>query len=319
MEKILLENYIGYKEAQNRSKEELKIVGPISILDFSTLAYIGNDKYFGKEAAVIYYLAEMINSKGENFLGILSVNYILSGDEDIAKLQKLPFFNPNKYFSDSFSTHMIVDKLPKYVCDNEFEIENINDPKTTISMEGFDISNMDSKSDIVRIEMSIDVFSTIKFIDEYIQEDVINNHDLLISLSSTTKESKLFVVDEIPWLLGLSRINRKSTSVAVAFRAHTSRNSLTTEYIDNSISILMPIDLKIKFRRRKFKDKLNTVLDKFLEDDDQYLNSFIFYARFKNIDKEYLCIKAFNKNEESKLILLDSAATKRLKKLIMDY
>ena len=289
MEKILLENYIGYKEAQNRNKEELKIVGPISILDFSTLAYIGNDKYFGKEAAVIYYLAEMINSKGENFLGILSVNYILSGDEDIAKLQKLPFFNPNKYFSDSFSTHMIVDKLPKYVCDNEFEIENINDPKTTISMEGFDISNMDSKSDIVRIEMSIDVFSTIKFIDE------------------------------IPWLLGLSRINRKSTSVAVAFRAHTSRNNLTTEYIDNSISILMPIDLKIKFRRRKFKDKLNTVLDKFLEDDDQYLNSFIFYARFKNIDKEYLCIKAFNKNEESKLILLDSAATKRLKKLIMDY
>lgn len=319
MEKILLENYDGYKEAQNRSKEELKIIGPVSILDFSTLTYNGNDKYFGKEVAIIYYLAEMMNSKGEKFLGTLSVNYILSGDEDIAKLQKLPFFNPDKYFSDLFSAHMIVDKLPKYVCDNEFEIENINDPKTTISMEGFNISNMDSKSDIVRIEMSIDVFSTIKFIDEYMQEDVINNHDLLISLLSTTKESKLFVVNEIPWLLGLSRINHKSTSVAVAFRAHTSRNSLTTEYIDNPISILMPIDLKIKFRRRKFKDKLNTVLDKFLEDDDQYLNSFIFYARFKNIDKEYLCIKAFNKNEESKLILLDSAATKRLKKLIMDY
>ena len=63
-------------------------------------------------------------------------------------------------------------------------------------------------------------------------------------------------------------------------------------------------------------DKLN---NNFLKESDQYLQLFTEYARFSNIDKEYLVIKGENKDKDEKLFLLDSTLRIELESMINNF
>lgn len=267
------------------------------------------------EKGNIATLAWLCKSKSSK-LFTFCTNYLLETDEEIEELEELPFHDKDKFISQLVANDMLMRELPSFVSDMQFSstVDKLKENKQ-FTIQGTSVSKS-GIGQIATFTVSNDIFASFVFVDNYIYDNIINNYELTLSISNIAiekeKVSDIFVISNINSIISMAGIDKKSNSIALTIKVIN---------IDKEINTLLcPFNIGVKFDKKKFKGITTKDLeDSFGSDADQFIHVFIATTRIKNLDKEYLIIKAINKNKESKLFFLDNDIRTQLETMIRDY
>lgn len=242
----------------------------------------------------------------------LCTNYIMD-HPDIEKeiVSDIPFHDKSMYISQLAVNNMLLNNLDCYVTDMIFSttsdmmIEN-----TEFSVVGVDLKTKERYEFFV----SNTIFASMAYLDNYILDNTINHYEIMMAITSALSNNDnamLADFDENLHVVSMAPVD-KSTSVAVIFEAKSSDLKKYT--------VLVSFDVGKKFSRGKFKGmKVDKMEENFLKDGDQYLTVFTFITTIKNLDKEFMVIKAKNKNGEYKIFMMDTNCRQSLTDKVSEF
>lgn len=276
-----------------------------SIVPFSMTTQEQDDN----TVASLFFIAQL--NDGSNC--IIYSNYLLEEmEEELFIENAIPFHIENNFSSFRLAANMIITSYDAYVSNFIFNANISNkEDKHIFSINAVKVSG-EEKSSVI-FKMTSDVFAGLKYIDNYIFDSVTNNYELSTA-AITAREGKeitdVVIVDKIDRVVAMAPIKDSSTCV-IEFVVVSGEDKYT---------LLSTFDFGVNFKKRKFKgmtiDKINSV---YLDESDQYLQMFSEFCRFDNIDKEYLVIKAKNKDNTNKLFFIDATSRIELESMIGDY
>lgn len=244
------------------------------------------------------------------------MNYVAENETEVDMLEEtIPFHDSHFFTSVKIANNMILNSLRSFVTDMDFLLPDENPDKCEYIL--LPISTIGENKERLNLKMSLEIFSSIKYIDEYICNYYTNKHDLtLATITGINPSNKIsmFNVTNIDYIVSLAPTGKNTSTVAVMFRAQR-----LVDGNSEAVSILVPFDIGVVYKKTKFKGNTSESLQQnFLKEFDQYLALYTFRSTF-NSDKDYLIIKGKNNNGDINLFMLDSNVTKRLTDLIEDY
>ena len=276
-----------------------------SIVPFSMTTQKQDDN----SVASLFFIAQL--NDGSNC--IIYSNYLLEETEEEFFIEnEIPFHIENNFSSFRLAANMVITSYDAYVSNFIFNANISNkEDKHIFSINAVKVSG-EEKSSVI-FKMTSDVFAGLKYIDNYIFDSVTNNYELSTA-AITAREGKeitdVVIVDKIDRIVAMAPI-KDSNTCAVEFVMISGEDKYT---------LLSTFDFGVNFKKRKFKgmtiDKINSV---YLNESDQYLQMFSEFCHFDNIDKEYLIIKAKNKDNINKLFFIDATSRIELESMIGDY
>ena len=239
----------------------------------------------------------------------LYTSYLLEDEMEEEVAEMVPFHYDSNFASFRICAEIFNNAFPAYVTDFNFR----DDKDNGIYRYSIQAREVSEESKTVRFYMSSDVFCSIKYIDDYIFEADINNYELSmasISAREITPPSKVVIADKVDRIVAMAPM-KDTTTCAIEFVLVEGENKYT---------ILSTFNLGKKFNKKKFKgmtvEKLNTV---YLRESDQYLQIFSEFCRFENIDKDYLVIKAKNKDNKNMIFMIDGTSRTEFESMIGEY
>lgn len=241
----------------------------------------------------------------------LGSSYFTDSEIEDEIIKELPFHNDNIFISSKISSNITMSALPNYICNMEFYTDDIYDCKE-FKLDAVIVGNSKEK---YTFTVSNELFASFSFIDNYICDCIINNYEVTLAIIAAAKvpefETELFVIDKIDSVVSLTPTDKKSSSVGVIFQVSKEKEIAT---------ILAPFDVGIRLPRSKFKgNTIKKIEETYLRDSDQYISVFIMNTRIKNLDKEFLIIKAKNKNNKNKLFFLSANVRKQLEDMVKEF
>lgn len=259
---------------------------------------------------IISSLFFIIQTKARNTY-ILYTSYLLEDEMEQEILNNSPFHVENNFSNFRICSDIIIKTLPVYITDFIFNDTEENG-NYRYSIQAKEVINKELQKPI-RFYMTSDIFCSLKYIDNYIFEEDINNYELsMASISARELDipSEVVTVDKVDRIIAMVPM-KHTTTCGIEFVVVSGENKYT---------LLCTFNLGKKFGRKKFKgmniDKINDI---FLKESDQYLQLFSEFCRFDNIDKDYLIIKGKNKDGINKLFMLDGTVRVELEGMITDY
>lgn len=296
------------KTEENDKRDDYRIE---SIVPFS-MTVTDNPYNPDTKIASLFYIAK---SKS-GIIFTLYTSYLLEDEYEIEQVKhNYPFHVENNFASFRVAQNMIVNSYDIFVTDFNFtynkDIENYKFSIKAIRQD------KDGVHETVQFNMISDVFASIKYIDSYAYDVSINNHEL--SLASLTAlddipnvyPTEIVVVEKIDRIVAMAQI-KDSTTCGVEYIIKTEDGDKYT--------LLSVFNLGQKFHKKKFKgmntDKLNNT---YLREADQYLQMFSDFCKFDNIDKEYLIVKARNKDNTTRMFMMDTTIRTELQSMIGEY
>ena len=248
----------------------------------------------------------------------LIANYIIENEEQKKIIESNPIHDNNNYISKRLASNMIISAIPSYITDMKFyhDFNTIN-PNEKFFMYG--VPNKSDSKEVYKINMTADIFSSIAFMDDFLASDSHNIHDLQIATIAGYKQSASVVpvifVDTIDSIISLAS-DKETSQMLVVFKVLEFTNSNSK----NVYKILTAFDFGKKYPKKKFRgNTLQSLEDQYGNDTDQYLSNYMIDCRLENTGKEYLAIKAKNKDGICKLFFFDNDAVKKIEELIELY
>lgn len=294
------------EEVDKRNDYRIEIIVPFS------MSVTNNPQNPDTKIASLFYIAK--SKSGITFA--LYTSYLLEDEYEVEQVKhNYPFHVDNNFASFRVAQNIIINSYDIFVTDFKFTYnENIKDYKFSIKALRQD---KDGVHETVQFNMISDIFASIKYIDSYAYDTAINNHELsLASITATddvpnTNPTKMVVVEKIDRIVAMAQI-KDSTTCGVEYIVKTEDNEKYT--------ILSVFNLGEKFHKKKFKgmtvDKINGT---YLREADQYMQMFSDFCKFENIDKEYLIVKARNKDNSTRMFMMDTTVRTELQSLIGEY
>lgn len=257
--------------------------------------------------ASIFYIAQTLDHETIT----IYTSYLVENELDFEMCKTYPFHVENNFANFRICADIVNNTYPVYITDFNFTYDKDIDINK-FSFMGKRITKDGAQED-VKFLVTSDIFVAVKYIDNYIFDGISNGYELSIaSVSARYKEdpAEMIFIDKIDRIIAMAQI-AKSDTCAVEFIA----NSREDKY-----SLLTTFNLGQGFNKKKFKGmNIEKINKNFLKESDQYLQIFIEYAKFANIDKEYLIIKAKNKDGIDKIFLIDSTIRVELESMIGDF
>lgn len=299
MKKILLENLNVSENPSNNNdyfiNEDHLTIKNATIIDFTTF----NIK--GKLSGGLIWLCESENDK----LFLLNTLYFVS-EEEISIIDLLFLNKDHRMIGSKIETSMLMNRLPVLYTDMKFVYDSDDCVK---------LDSILTNGTHMELLLSINLFASFKHMDYCINNlDFTNIRSSITSAFSTTENTDVVIVDYIDSIISTAIMDRDNCAVAFEVSAvYILENGKCKK---ESFTILGTFNLGIKLKKKLFKDNKLDIILNLPDDEDKYLADLFFINRFKNIDKEYICIKAKNKNKVSKLFLFDSAMKVKLEEMI---
>lgn len=337
--------YMSEIESENNS-ESIKVMEPkediaADIFIKTVTPYkITFNKKNDKEVATVMFLCRDDFDK----LFIIDRNIIVKDEDHRAELECIPFAEDNEFdfVNSKICTNLLLGNLDNYICDMKFSIpkENIKDVNPIMSVK---LTNVKTKEDILA-NINADTFVALSFIDSYIHENIINEHDLALAVIAGSKEKddkmvEFFVVDSIDKIIAMAPAfvelkpkkslfekiqsfilgdeeNDHPTSVGIVLKV--------SRFIGNEkeiVQLLTPFDIGVEFEEEKFKgDTISSIEENYYGDSDQYVTTLTINSiEIGGVDKTYMIIRAKAKTGAIKLFLLDYSIQKELQEKINEY
>jgi hypothetical protein len=265
------------------------------------------------DISTVYWLCKLVNGK----LIVLCCNYLIESEaEKESLLDRIPFHEDRTFLNNKILCNMMLSNLPTYLTDFRYN-ESEND-KIEISAKLLKVDNDDNSSNnIVYFSMSLELFSCFSYTENYIEGNILNYHDISLAILAGVQEPELettlYNVSDID-ILSIVNIDKKKKSIAVLLRAKPKDDN------KNCYNILVPFELNVKVDKKKSKGAtIEKIQQNYLENEDEYVTLFIFESRIENIDKEYMFIKAKNKNNMTTIFAFDNAVKQILENKIIEF
>lgn len=295
-------------EAAHVSKTfKISAVTPMTIMDEKSPS--------GQNVCALVFLCK---DKSSGLFFTLTHNYIVENDEQMKIVQRNPIHDVRNFISKKIATNMVLASVPGYITDLNFYYND----DTDIPSEKFFLYAVPNREDrkIVKFEMTPEIFSSMAFIDDYIVSDSQNVHDLQVATVSGYNPTELLVtthfVDNVNSIVSLAEVEKGSTELAIVFKVL----ELDNQGKKNSYKILTSFDFGQKFHRNKFRGMtVKKIEEEYANDADQYYSNYMIEVRIKNLDKDFLVIKAKNKDGVCKLFFLDNDVQKDIESLVQNY
>lgn len=290
----------------------------------------------GKKVATVAYLCRDTNDK----LFVLNRNFILDNEEDEDAINLLPFAADDEFdfASRKIVTHSLNAYLDAYISDFKFTVDTgyEKDPNPLVWLMG---TNLKTRTEM-KIKMPADIFACIGFIDSYIFEGIINDHDLTLATVAGSKvldtPAEFFLVDKIDSIVAMAGAEVEAPQekgIKGLFSKHKKIQHSTTigvvlkllKYISNDEKeiafALVPFDMGVEYEASKFRGKtIDDIQSTYYGDADQYVSTLLINSiRLYGVDKEYMVIRGKTKDMKVRLFLLDASLQEELKHLIEVY
>lgn len=256
----------------------------------------------------LFFIAQTKSTKNI----ILYTSYLIENDLELDEISDMPFYVDANFASFRICADIVENAFPAYITDFNFTYNKSIEDIHKFSFKGKRMDR-EGNQETVTFTMTSDVYCGIKYIDNYIFECDINNYELSkasITARETENPSEVITVDRIDRIIAMAQM-KDSATCAIEF--------LVTDG-ENKYTLLSTFNFGKKFHKKKFKgmtvDKINSV---YLNESDQYLQIFSEFCRFENIDKEYLVIKAKNKDGIDKIFLVDGTNRVEFETMIEEY
>ena len=252
----------------------------------------------------------------------ICTNYQFEEEIEKSVMKELPFYDDNKFPNHKIVDGMIINKIPSFLTDFKFTYHK-EEEIYKFTLKARELTKEGAGRE-VEFKCTSDIYCSLKFFDQYIFNCIINNHDITAAtISGFAKEdpSEVFIVDRVDRIVAMAPMEiegvKHSTNIALEFVV-AKMNFKTESFVKSTI--LATFDIGQEFKKKKFKgmtvDKLN---DTFFAEDDQYLQMYNTFDRLENIDKEYLIIRATNKDQNSKIFFIDSTIRTELETMIGEF
>lgn len=292
-----------------------------------------------KDIAILMFLCRDDNDK----LFIIDRNIIINDEDHLDNIKCIPFAEDEFDFeNEKICYNLLMGYLDNYICDMKFEIskEDINKPNPLLKTTLTNVKSRETKLATIRAN----TYAALKFIDSYIDENIINEHDLALATLSGSKDNEnsveFFLVDSVEKIVAMASasvdLNTKKknpfTKIKLSFSKNKKNNHNTSIGIVIKVSrivgtekevvqLLTPFDIGIEFGPKKFKGiTIPWIEDNYYGDSDQYVSTItINSTRLEGIDKNFMIIRGRSKNGSIKLFLLDSSIQKELQDMINEY
>ena len=250
----------------------------------------------------------------------LTHNYIIENDEQRKQIERNPIHDRVNYISKRLTANMIMNSLPGYITDMNFYYnKEADNPFESFYM--FAVPNRDERKEVIKFTFTPEIFSVIAFLDDYIVSDSHNIHDLQIATVAGYRQADMMVtinfIDNIDSIVSLAPAAEKdSTDLALVFKVI----EFTGADEKNVYKILTAFDFGKKYPKKKFRGAtIKTLEDEYGKDVDQYVSNYMIDCRINNLDKDYLIIKAKNKDGICKLFFLDNETQRNIEELVEQY
>ena len=311
-------------EGENTVVEETKNLMVTAVTPFNLSVAKTPDE--SKVVASVVYLCKDSNDK----LFIIHRNFILESKEDLEIIATIPFAEDKDadFISKIVGNHMLTAYLDTYITDMNFEVDEdfYKNPNPILHLKA---TNTKTKESLV-IDVTSEAFACMAYVDNYITEDIMLDHDLQIASVAGSKEPEVpvtfFVVDNVESIVAMasavpvksgmekfkSLFSKKETTNTVGLIVKLNR--FITKDDKETASLLLPLDAGKAYPESKFRGKtIKDIQDTYFADGDQYVSTFIVdNIRLAGVDKEYMLIRGKTKDKSVKIFLLDTGCLEDL-------
>lgn len=290
-----------------------------------------------RDIAIIIFLCR----DDHDNLFIIDRNIPVRDKDHLSNLECIPFAEDKDYdfVNENICTNLLLGHLDNYVCDMKFEISK-EDIKSSNPVLKTTLTNVHTRETKVAA-IGADTYAALTFIDSYIAEDIINEHDLALAVVAGSKENinaEFYVVDSVDKIVAMApakidlkekkgfidkivnifKSNEDEHPTSVGMVVKLSRTVGTEREV---VQLLTPFDIGVEFGEDKFKGITISWIEKnYYGDADQYVATLIINsAKIEGIDKTFMIIRAKSKTGDVKLFLLDSSIQKELQDNINVY
>lgn len=304
-------------------------------------------KIFCKYAIPIYantdetdhaFMSFLCRDSDDN-LFILNKAYNAPNEEDKLAYECLPFA---EYETDHISRKLeykwLISYLPRYTTTLNFFVDDDfrknENPKVYIN------GIKRGESEKTKIEMNLDIFASLLFLDTYPASDCESDHDLDLATINGALDHpdpcKFFVVDNLEILSiveakvepekptfmdKIKSIFSKeeevpNTNIAMVLKLESSSGDEK-----ETLQLLISFDIGVELNKEKFRGKTVSNIEKeYFVDKDQYVSTLMVPdTKLHGVDKTYMVIRAVNKDKNSIIILLDTIQQQSINNKINGY
>ena len=270
---------------------------------------------------------------------IVSKNYYANDSLDLEFAKLNPLCVEDQFCNRNITDHVLFGHLPRILTELEFSVNEdyATNENPIVSCLGrrIDIENPVSADHTdTKLEFTAESYAAVTFLDDYIMAGDSNEYNLSMATCVGSKYPDepvtFFKTDDITSIATMCRAEKKDTN---PFKKlfHREKNTSIGLVINcmrykpdksiETVSLLTTFDIGKDYPDSKFKgDTIDTIQNKYYGDSDQFVSTLtVEDTRLLGVDKQFMMVRAKNKNHKVYVFLLDVSATEKITKLIEAY
>ena len=291
------------------------------------------------EKKLYFATLNLLATTSDDTMIIVSKNYYANDSLDLEFTKLNPLSVEDQFCNRNITDHVLFANLPRILTELEFSVDEdyaTNDnPVVSCLGRRIDIENPVSADHTdTKLEFTAEAYSAVTFLDDYIMAGDSNEYNLSMATCVGSKYPDepvtFFKTDDITSIATMCRAEKKDTN---PFKKlfHREKNTSIGLVINcmrykpdksiETVSLLTTFDIGKDYPDSKFKgDTIDIIQDKYYGDADQFVSTLtVEDTRLLGIDKQFMMVRAKNKNHKVYVFLLDVSATEKITKLIEAY
>lgn len=291
------------------------------------------------EKKLYFATLNLLATTSDDTMIIVSKNYYANDSLDLEFARLNPLSVEDQFCNRNITDHVLFANLPRILTELEFSVNEdyATNENPIVSCLGrrIDIENPVSADHTdTKLEFTAEAYSAVAFLDDYIMAGDSNEYNLSMATCVGSKYPDepvtFFKTDDITSIATMCRAEKKdpnpfkkllhrekNTSIGLVINCMRYKPDKSIE----TVSLLTTFDIGKDYPDSKFKgDTIDIIQDKYYGDADQFVSTLtVEDTRLLGVDKQFMMVRAKNKNHKVYVFLLDVSATEKITKLIEAY
>lgn len=336
----MLGSMLGSREMNNIPTDDVT-PDPVekTEINIKTITPLDITTHEDDEKKLYFATLNLLATTSDDTMIIISKNYYANDSLDLEFARLNPLSVEDQFCNRNITDHVLFTNLPRILTELEFSVDEdyATNENPIVSCLGrrIDIENPVSADHTdTKLEFTAEAYSAVAFLDDYIMAGDSNEYNLSMATCVGSKYPDepvtFFKTDDITSIATMCRADKKDTNLFKKL-FHREKNTSIGLVINcmrykpdksiETVSLLTTFDIGKDYPDSKFKgDTIDTIQDKYYGDADQFVSTLtVEDTRLLGVDKQFMMVRAKNKNHKVYVFLLDVSATEKITKLIEAY
>ena len=337
----MLGSMLGAAGGMNKIPTEDLTPDPVekTEINIKTITPLDITTHEDDEKKLYFATLNLLATTSDDTMIIVSKNYYANDSLDLEFTKLNPLSVEDQFCNRNITDHVLFANLPRILTELEFSVDEdyaTNDnPVVSCLGRRIDIENPVSADHTdTKLEFTAEAYAAVTFLDDYIMAGDSNEYNLSMATCVGSKYPDepvtFFKTDDITSIATMCRAEKKdpnpfkklfhrekNTSIGLVINCMRYKPDKSIE----TVSLLTTFDIGKDYPDSKFKgDTIDTIQNKYYGDSDQFVSTLtVEDTRLLGVDKQFMMVRAKNKNHKVYVFLLDVSATEKITKLIEAY